>query len=115
MKIIPETEKYKNIKNVKRISYCYLHGNLCIDAEFDIFGFIDFIVDIPKNGTSYIAPDIIDDGIYSCEFEGVPCTFFYWNSKGGAHGINRGLVVYNNDKISYEYAKKCYDNKELCI
>ncbi len=117
MKIIPETKKYEDVKRIRRISYCYLHGNLQNDAGYDIFGFLDFIADVPVDkidGEYYIEPGIIEDGIYPCEFEGKACTFFYWNNKQrpGGHG---GLVVYNDDKDAYEEAKECYNNKTIFL
>jgi len=117
MKIIPATKKYDNVEGVRRISYCYLHGQLQDDAGYDIFGFLDFPAEIKKdelNGERYIDAEMIKEGIYPCEFERKPCTFFYWlePSRPGGHG---GLVVYDDDIESYEYAKECYESKEACL
>lgn len=116
MKIIPETEKYKDVKGVRRISYCYLHGALQNEVDYDIFGFLDFI-DVPidkDSGEYYIEPNAIEDGIYPCEFEGNPCTFFYWKGKFSTPN-HRGLVVYDNDEDSYKYAKECYEKKTAVL
>jgi hypothetical protein len=116
MIIIPQTKKYEDVKGVKRISYCYLHGQLEADAEYDVFGFLDFIADVPQDddGEYYINHEIIKDGVYPCQFEGKPCTFFYWHNEYRVAG-HAGLVVYNDDIKSYEYAKKCYENKNVNI
>ena len=114
MKIIPATEKYEGIENVYRISFCYLHGQLQDDVGYDIFGFLDFIREFEKDkdGSHYIEPGVLEDGMYPCEFEGKPCTFFYWNSDGGRYGRHRGLVVYDDDEGASNYAKECFTNKD---
>lgn len=111
-KIIPDTEKYSDVENVGRIAYCYLHGKLQDIAGYDCFGFQNS--GLESSDAGYIKPNSLEDGIYDCEFESKPCTFFYWKNHKFPGG-QRGLVVFNDDEESFKYAEECFKNKVSCL
>lgn len=76
------------------------------------------------NGGYYFKtyPYLFLDGIFQCIVDGqYQCTAFLWydkdaveNGEDYAH-MQRGLVVSNYDDESLEYAKKCYNERSLCL
>lgn len=98
MIIIPYTKAFENIQST-RITFSYLYGKLESDAGFDAFGVQG--VDINGMGT-------LTEGIYPCYFNNKKCTLYYWCF---GEDYYRGLAVYDDDKKSVIYAKKCFENK----
>jgi hypothetical protein len=113
--IVPETIDGKSIgdytrEELVRASFCYLHGELQDRVGgYDIFNMLRSEVE-PGQRNDYVLTDEFGPGIYSCICMGEPCTFFRWER---LH--YKGLVVFNTDKDAYEYASKCYEEKEWSI
>jgi hypothetical protein len=112
--IVPETIDGESIgdytrEELVRASFCYLHGELQDRVGFDIFNMIRSELE-PGQRNDYVLTDEFGSGIYSCICMGEPCTFFRWKR---LH--YKGLVVLNTDKDAYEYASKCYEEREWSI
>jgi len=107
--LIPHTFKYENVKDTISLMYCYLHGDLQTQAGFDIFSLLKGSVSQDLIVNDHI---ILKDGIYPCVYEGRPCTLFYWLDE---RSKNRGLVVYNDDKLYMRDALECYLSKKEFI
>lgn len=106
--IVSSKDKKLNELKPKRISYTYLHGKLEEDCEHDVYGFINCDLPLEKEGYSYVDDTKIEDGKYPCEYENKLCTLYFW------HCLMKkphGLVVYNDDYESIQYAKKCLNEK----
>lgn len=104
----------------------YLHGKVETDAGYDCIGFVNLCPDIERvNSCLHVPKDLLDDGIYPCKlsFNDKPCTMFYWKQIS-YHGINedkeifishRGLIVYDQDLKSRDYAFNKYILKEITL
>lgn len=117
MKIIPHVEKFEaEYGNAKHIPFTFLHGKLEEDAGYDVFSlscYEDIFVGAKIISTSFDESSIAQ-GIYPCTFNDKECTLFLWDVE--ECGITKkGLVAYNDDLSAFEYAKKCYENKERFI
>lgn len=85
-------------------SWCYMHGQLEEDNHWDCF---------LLNKKVGIKNDWV--GMFPLKFNGKECTFFKWVVKmSSTITQNRGLIVYNDDKEAFEYAKKAFlENREM--
>lgn len=112
--IVPDTidgnyiGDYKH-EDVVRASWCYLHGDLEDKVGYDIFSMLRAELKPEQIDEKWLS-DEFPGGIYQCVCMGEPCTFFRWKTDKW-----RGLVVLNSDKESYEYASKCYEEREWSI
>lgn len=112
--IVPETINgeyvgpYKE-NDVIRASYCYLHGNLEVQNGYDIFSLLKKEITSEFIDDRWLSKDF-PEGIYNCVCFHKPCTFFLWNNRH-----LHGLVVFNDDKEAYEYAKEEFDAKSSSI
>ncbi len=109
--IIPSTSKFEHIKG-KRISFTYLNGKLHEDCGYDIYSLINCDLPLDSESSIYIEDKSIEDGKYPCHYQGKPCTLYFWHCS-----MNRphGLVVYDDDKESCEYAQQNLDEKSFTI
>lgn len=93
-------DKNYSTDKISRIHWTFMHGQLEVDNDKDIF---------------YIKGDVVPDteGIFKMIFNNKECSLFLWYSDliNGLHG----LVVYNDDEEAYNYAKTCYTSKQSCI
>lgn len=105
-KILTESTKGKKLK---RIGYCYLHGELETDCEHDVF-YLTNAPDLAYRADSkhYVK---IEDGIYPAIYNNKACTIFVWSGLDG----QKGLAVYNSDIKAYHYASKAYATKQCSI
>lgn len=94
-------------EELARASSCYLHGELDFEVGYDIFNMLKSELKPEQIDQHDRLTDEFGPGIYPCICMGEPCTFFRWKN-GGYHG----LVVFNTDKDAYEYASKCYEEKQ---
>jgi hypothetical protein len=113
--IVPKTIDGKSIgdytrEELVRPSSCYLHGELEEMVGYDILNMLRSELEPEQiNEHGYLTEEF-GPGIYSCVCMGEPCTFFRWER---LHYM--GLIVLNTDKESYEYASKCYEEREWSI
>ena len=112
--IVPETIDGKSVEDytreeLVRASFCYLHGDLQDRVGYDIFNMLRAELKPEQINENWLS-DEFAEGIYQCVCMGEPCTFFRWKRMH-----YKGLVVLNADKESYEYASKCYEEREWSI
>lgn len=107
--IIPDTQE-TDLKT-KRLSYTYLHGQLETDCGYDCYAFAN--CDLPVHDNSnYIDHNQLKDGEYPCIYQNKSCTLYFWHcNRNSPHG----LIVYNNDLESVEYAKNKLKEKSNFI
>ena len=113
--IVPETIDGESIgdytrEELVRASFCYLDGELQNRVGYDIFNMLRSELEPEQINEHGYLTDEFGSGIYSCICMGEPCTFFRWER---LH--YKGLVVLNTDKDAYEYASKCYEEREWSI
>ena len=105
--------KYRGTSDVGKISWSYAHGDLEDDLKHDIFYIYkpqDFGFILEKD-SNIIESKPEYEGLHKFKHNGKDCTFFIWISPYYQITKTRGLAVYDDDKDSYNYAKKCYNNK----
>ena len=115
MKLFQILEHTTKEQNIGRINWVYSHGKLENDCKYDIF-YIKSPIDYGFsliNDSKIIKLNESNIGITPCYYNNKKCSMFIWCVDG--YKEYTGLVVYNDDKKSYEYALKCYNNKEQYI
>lgn len=106
--IVPEkvdgsTYGYEN-KDLQRVAYCYIHGELETINEFDIFYLLVSELKTEDIGAFYVN-DTFPVGIFECKAFERDCTFFHWKANESVEG----LVVFNDDKEGLAYAENEYN------
>ncbi len=115
--IVPDTQKENIPSGIQgRFSYTYLHGKLQDDCDYDCYNVIGFEEHgfIKKDDYSSIVVDESKYGIYNCVYNNKECTLYLWTRKEGITSYC-GIVVYNDDVESVEYALWKYRNKDYNI
>lgn len=99
----------------------YLHGIVETSQGYDCIELIEdecdaFAYRLQKYDVVIEILDIPTD-IYECKVYGYdkPCTAFIWRWTHGNSISYRGLIVDNNDKEAYDYAKRKYDERSFIL
>jgi hypothetical protein len=110
--IVPDTQENYDELKPKRLSYTYLHGQLESDCGYDCYGISNCDLPLKKDSDTMIDHTLLKDGEYPCVYNNKPCTLYFWHCS-----INHphGLVVYNDDLDSVEYAKSKLLEKPVSI
>ena len=110
--IVPSTQNKNVPEGIQgRLPYTYLHGKLQDDCDYDcynVIGFEDY--GFKREDYMSIIVDETKSGIYECVYNNKECTLYLWTHKEGITSYC-GLVVYNDDIESVEYALGKYRNK----
>jgi hypothetical protein len=109
--IIPDHQRNYDKLNPKRLSHTYLHGKLEDDCGYDCYGLTNCELKTKENHPSSIDHTKLNDGEYPCIYKKKKCTLFYWTGTFHQEYHGHGLVCYNDDLESIEYAKKCMNDK----
>lgn len=110
--IIPDTDTNYDVLKPARLTWTYLHGELESDCGYDGYGMINHSFPTDPNEPRRIDHSRIEDGKYAMEYEGKKCTLYFWHSNDGRP---HGLVVYDDDTESVEYAEKSLIKKTNTI
>jgi len=110
--IVSDLDPNYDALNPSRLTWTYLHGKLESDCGYDCYGMIDHSFPTDPNEPRRIDHSKIEDGKYAMEFDNKKCTLYFWHSHDGRP---HGLVVYDDDVESVEYAEKSLIKKPYSI
>ena len=94
--------------NYPRVDYSYAHGILEDLLGTDLISVID--APFQHTGTEGLLEP--EDGVYYCEYNGLPCLYFIWNRDSE---WKAGLCVLIADTKALKYAIEKYNSKAKSI
>ena len=110
-----ENREYETECVPVRTHYCYLHGQLQNDLNYDLFEVTDTNSIAIDTETRYNLTTfgIIFEGKIEVRCENVdrPCIGYFWRVKGHDFDDQLGLICYADDADANAYAEHCMNEK----